>query len=150
VEPHKRLDALRAMQRALDEAFRVPGTRFRFGWDAIVGLIPWAGDLVTAAMAGAIITHAHRVGVPKVVQVRMLLNVAIDLIIGMVPFAGDVADVFWKSNTKNMVLLERHAGQAAVASRGDWLFVGGILGTVVVLAALPFIVIAWTLSMLLR
>jgi Domain of unknown function (DUF4112) len=141
--------ALRAMQRALDEAFRVPGTRIRFGWDAIVGLIPWAGDLVTAAMAGAIITHAHRVRVPKVVQARMLLNVAIDLLVGLVPFAGDVADVFWKSNTKNMALLERHAGRGSPASAGDWVFVTGIIGTIVVLAALPLIVIAWAFNQLL-
>ena len=60
---------------------------------------------------------------PRVVQLRMLLNVGIDLLVGLVPFVGDVADVFWKSNTKNMALLERHAAQPGPASRGDWLFV---------------------------
>src|SRR5687767_4095150 len=93
----------------LDNAFRVPGTSVRFGWDPIVGLVPWAGDLLTAVMAGAIVIQAHRFGVPRVVQLRMLINVGIDLLLGVVPFVGDAADVFWKANAKNMALLERHA-----------------------------------------
>lgn len=137
----RRMEGLRTLQRTLDEAFRVPGTRFRFGWDAIIGLIPWAGDVLTALMAGAIITQAHHMRVPKVVQLRMLLNVAIDLVIGVVPFIGDMADVFWKSNTKNMQLLERHAARPGPASTADWLFVMSIIGALAVLAALPLIVL---------
>src|SRR5688572_12947446 len=130
VEPRTRMEKLRTLQRTLDEAFRVPGTPLRFGWDAIIGLIPWAGDLVTALMAGAIVVQAHQMRVPKVVQLRMLLNVGIDLVIGIVPFVGDVADVFWKSNKKNMALLERHATRPGPASRGDWLFVSAIIGAI--------------------
>ena len=62
---------------------------------------------------------------PRVVQLRMLVNVAIDLVAGAIPFVGDVADFFWKSNTKNFVLLERHAVEVRPASAGDWLFVVG-------------------------
>ena len=139
--------ALRKLQRALDEAFRIPGTRVRFGWDSIIGLVPWAGDVLTTLMAGAIITEAHRVRVPKVVQLRMLMNVAIDLGVGLVPFAGDVADIFWKSNTRNMALLERHAAAPAPASPGDWLFVMGILGAIALLALLPLIVVYWIVNL---
>ena len=108
------LGSLRTLQRFLDEAFRLPGTRVRFGWDAIIGLVPWAGDVLTALLGLSILVSAHRMRLPGIVQVRMLLNLAIDLLIGLVPFAGDIADVFWKANTKNMVLLERHAASPLV------------------------------------
>jgi hypothetical protein len=137
------LSGLRRLQRLLDEAFRVPGTRFRFGWDAIVGLIPWAGDLVTAIMGAAIVVTAHRVRVPLVVKARMLINLAIDLGIGIVPFAGDVADLFWKSNTKNMILLERHAALPAPDTTGDWWFVTGVVAIVFLAAAVPLLLIYW-------
>ena len=86
--------------------------------------MPWAGDVLTALLGLAILVAAHRRRVPGVVQVRMLLNLAIDLAIGLVPFAGDVADFFWKANTRNMTLLERHAASPMPATAGDWWFVG--------------------------
>ena len=107
----ERLEALRRLQRLLDQAFRVPGTGVRFGWDAIAGLVPWAGDVLTALLGGAILVHAHQTRVPGVVQMRMLINLAIDLFVGVVPFAGDVADVFWKANTKNADLLAQYQSQ---------------------------------------
>jgi hypothetical protein len=103
-----RLASIRALQRLLDTAFRVPGTNIRFGWDAIVGLVPWAGDLATALTAGAIVVQAYRMGAPRGLLLRMLANVVLDVLIGLVPLAGDVADVFWKANAKNLALLERH------------------------------------------
>lgn len=139
----QRLEALRRLKSLLDEAFRVPGTRVRFGWDAIVGVVPWAGDLVTALMACAILVQAHQMRVPRVIQLRMLLNVALDIAIGLVPVAGDVADVFWKANKRNFALLERHAAQAARPSIGDWLFVAGVIGAVLAMAAVPFLVLYW-------
>lgn len=142
------LQRLRTLKRLLDEVFAVPGTRLRFGWDAIIGLVPWAGDLVTALMACVIIVQAHRMGVPRVVQFRMLLNVGIDLVIGLVPLFGDIADLFWKSNTRNMALLETHAAGSRRASTGDWLFVASILAAIVALAALPLVLFAWFIGRL--
>jgi hypothetical protein len=139
VKHAERLDALRALRRWLDEAFRVPGTSFRFGWDPIIGLVPWAGDLVTALLSLAIITQGHRMRLPRVVQLRMLLNVVIDICFGVIPFVGDVADLFWKSNSKNMALLERHAAEVRPATRGDWLFVTGIVTAVIAVALIPLI-----------
>ena len=139
------LASLRRLQRLLDEAFRVPGTRIRFGWDAVVGLVPWAGDVLTALLGVAILVSAHRFRVPGIVQVRMLLNLAIDLAIGLVPFAGDVADVFWKANTKNMSLLERHAASPMPATASDWWYVAGLTALVFSMAALPLVVLYWLL-----
>ncbi len=139
----RRLDALRSIRRLLDDAYRIPGTPIRFGWDPLIGLIPGLGDLVTGVLSCAIIVEAHRMRVPRVVVARMVLNIGIDLIVGVLPLVGDAADVFWKANSRNMALLERHAAVEAPASIGDWVFVIGILAFVVVMAVLPLIVMYW-------
>jgi hypothetical protein len=97
VDLDRRMRALRALERWLDEVFRVPGTNIRFGWDPVIGLVPWAGDLLTALLSCAIIVQAHQMRVPRIVQLRMVMNVAIDLLVGAVPVVGDVADVvlYW-------------------------------------------------------
>jgi hypothetical protein len=139
----RRLEKLRSLQWLLDRAYRVPGTNIRFGWDALVGIVPGAGDVVTALFACAIILHAHRMGVPRVVQLRMVINVLIDLVIGVVPLFGDVADVFWQSNTRNFALLERHAAAPTPPSRGDWLFVTGVVALVALAALIPLVMVYW-------
>ena len=137
----QRLESLRKLQHLLDNAFRVPGTSLRFGWDPIIGAIPWAGDVLAALMSCAIVVQAHHMRVPRMVQVRMLLNTAIDLIVGSLPVVGDVADLFWKSNAKNFSLLERHAAAPQPATAGDRLFVGGILLAVLAMALIPLVVV---------
>ena len=123
----------------LDSAFRVPGTNIRFGWDPIIGLVPWAGDVAAALLACALIAQAHRMRVPRVVQLRMLINVAIDILLGLIPIVGDAADVFWKANTRNLALVERFAAGPQVARAGDWLFVASLILAVLVLAILPLV-----------
>jgi hypothetical protein len=81
--------------------------------------------------------------VPRVVQLRMLMNVAIDVIVGVVPLLGDVADLAWKSNAKNFALLEHHAAEARPATAGDWLFVAVVLAAVLVIAIAPLVVLYW-------
>jgi hypothetical protein len=150
VETRQRLEALRKLQRTLDAAFRVPGTTIRFGWDPLIGLVPWAGDAITAMMSCAIVLEAHHMRLPRVVQLRMLGNIAIDLLVGAVPFLGDVADFFWKSNTKNLALLELHADRVRPPSPGDWLFAAGIIAVVLAIALVPLVVMYWLGSTLLR
>jgi Domain of unknown function (DUF4112) len=133
-----RLDRLRSWQRWLDEAFLVPGTRIRFGWDAILGLLPWAGDVVAAAFGLVILFHARQMRVPGVVLARMTINLAVDLVVGLIPFAGDVADVFWKANSRNLALIERHTQEAQAPTTGDWVFLVGVAAAFLGLAALPF------------
>jgi hypothetical protein len=135
-----RFTRLRSLKRFLDEAYRVPGTNIRFGWDALIGMVPWAGDVVTALFACAIIGQAHHMRVPRVVQLRMVMNVLVDVLVGLVPLFGDVADVFWKSNSKNFALLERHAAEPAAATTGDWLFVSAVVAAIVLIALIPLAV----------
>lgn len=149
----RRLDSLRALKRLLDEAFRVPGTNLRFGWDPLIGLIPWAGDALTALLGIGIILHAHQLGAPRIVQVRMLMNTAIDLVAGAIPFVGDAFDFVWKSNAKNFDLLERHVAALqragadgrpiASATAGDWVFVLGVITVIVAVAMIPLFVVYW-------
>jgi hypothetical protein len=146
----RRMRGLRSMQWWLDEAFRIPGTSLRVGWDPIIGLVPWAGDLFTALLSCAIVFQAHQMRLPRVVQLRMLLNVAIDLLVGTIPLVGDAADVFWKSNSMNMALLERHRHEAGTASAADWLFVGAVITAIVAVALVPLVVLYWLATALRR
>ena len=143
-----KIEALRKLQWFLDEAFRVPGTSIRVGWDPIIGLVPWAGDLLTALLSCAIVFQAHQMRLPRIVQLRMLMNVAIDLLIGAIPGVGDAADAFWKSNTMNMALLDRHAAEVRPATAADWLFVVGVIAAILAVALVPLIMVYWLLTVL--
>ena len=115
----------------MDDLFRVPVLGWRFGLDALIGLIPGFGDTATSLVSFYILVNAVRYGVPKITLLRMGLNIAIDYVVGSLPFAGDMLDAWWKSNRKNLDLLKERATvsaeEARAASAGDWLFVGGIM-----------------------
>jgi hypothetical protein len=140
------LEALRRWSVLLDSAFRVPGTQMTFGLDPIIGLIPWLGDLATPIFAGLLLLHAVRMRIPRVVQLRMVLNAAIDLAIGLIPVIGDLFDFGWKANVMNLALLERYAHVGSKASTGDWLFVSIVIGLLVASVVIPLLFAAWLLS----
>lgn len=130
----------------LDSAFRVPGTNLTFGLDPLLGLIPVLGDLTTPIFAAVLLLHAVRLRIPKIVQLRMLMNAAIDLVIGVVPVVGDFFDFGWKANVRNLALLERHAHPDARATASDWGFVLIVLGVLALVAITPLLLIGWLLS----
>jgi hypothetical protein len=136
------------MARLLDSAFRVPGTSYRIGLDPILGLLPGLGDLVSPLFTFGLIWQAREIGVPGVVVMRMISNVAIDTVVGLVPVVGDLFDFAWKSNNRNLVLLEEHAYEERPGSAGDWTFVIVAFGLLLVIAAVPFLVLGWLLSVL--
>ena len=146
--PKERLERLRRWSHLLDNVFRVPGTGLRFGWDSLLGLIPGLGDALTTVLSGTILIHAFRFQVPRVIQVRMLLNVAIDVLVGSVPVLGDAFDFAWKANAKNVELLERHALEERRAGVGDWVFVIGIILLLTLACTLPILAIALLLHAL--
>lgn len=92
----------------MDSAFFLPGTNIRFGADALIGLVPGIGDLVTTAISSWIVIEARRIGAPKHVLARMWANVALDGVVGAVPLAGDVFDVAFRANRRNVALLRKH------------------------------------------
>jgi hypothetical protein len=138
--------ALRKWSVLLDSAFRVPGTNLTFGLDPVIGLIPWIGDVTTPLFSAVLLLHAVRMRIPKIVQIRMLMNAAIDLAIGIIPVVGDLFDFGWKANVRNLALLERHANPGTTASASDWAFVLIVLGVLVLLAITPFLLLTWLLS----
>lgn len=97
---------LRRLAWLLDNSIVIPGTRFTIGLDAILGLFPVLGDLLGALISGYIVIEAARLGVPRNVLARMLLNIAIEALIGVLPVAGDVFDAAWKANQRNVGLLD--------------------------------------------
>ena len=144
----QRLELIRRVSRLLDSAFVVPGTSRRIGLDPIVGLLPVLGDLVAPLFTMGVIWQARDLGVPRVVQVRMIFNAAIDTLVGMVPIAGDLFDFAWKANEKNVALLERYAYEEHRASAGDWLFVVAMTVVLLAIAATPFLLLGWMMSVI--
>ena len=92
----------------MDSRFTIPGTSIRFGLDALVGLIPGAGDFVTLLISGYMVTILARNGASGFVVARMALNVLIDALLGSVPVLGDIFDVAFKANIRNMKLMQEH------------------------------------------
>jgi hypothetical protein len=120
----------------LDDKFRIPGTDFRFGLDPIIGMVPGVGDTVTGASSIGLLTLALRSGVPRVVMLRMILNILVDVFAGSLPIVGDLFDVAYKSNRRNLELIRAHEGPASDPSFADYAIVTlgmslAILGVVV-------------------
>jgi Domain of unknown function (DUF4112) len=115
----------------MDDLFRVPVLGWRFGLDAVIGLIPGVGDTATSLVSFYILAAAVRYRVPKITLLRMGLNIGIDYLVGSLPVVGDVADAWWKSNHMNIDLLKKRATVPIEEARSgrisDWLFVGGII-----------------------
>ena len=122
------LERIRRLARVLDTAFRIPGTNIRFGLDAILGLIPGIGDLSGLAFGGAIVAAAARLGAPRNVIVRMLLNVGLDALIGTIPILGDLFDVGYRANARNVALLEQSVLDPLGASRSATRSIGVLIG----------------------
>ena len=136
-------DTLRRLAALFDSAFRIPGTRVRFGLDPILGLVPGVGDMASPVLALLLIWQATRQRVPKPVLARMVVNALVDAGVGAIPVVGDAFDFVWKANDWNLSLLERHAQPGTRATPGDWLFLG-LCGLVLFgLALLPVLVVLW-------
>lgn len=143
----QRLELFRRLARLMDSAMTVPGTSIRFGLDPILGLFPGLGDLVSPLLTMGILWQARELGVPRVVQLRMIFNVAIDTLIGIVPLIGDLFDVAWKANDRNMALLDQHTYEEHAASRGDWMFVIAMIAVLAVIAITPLLLLGWVMSL---
>ena len=142
----------RALARLLDNAFPIPGTKMRVGIDPLLGLIPGIGDLVGAGVSGYILLLAAQAGAPKTVLVRMLGNVALDSLVGSIPGLGDLFDFGFKSNARNMALLERYTVAPGDVKRTSGAIVFALLLVVLLLAVgglvLAFLLARWLVSRL--
>ena len=100
---------VRLLVELMDQRYRIPGTGIRFGFDALIGLIPGIGDFVGMAIGSVLLIEAWRQKVPRRVIGRMVLNLWLDGVLGSIPLLGDTFDLVFKANRRNLTLLERHA-----------------------------------------
>jgi Domain of unknown function (DUF4112) len=141
----KTLEQLRSMSDLFDNAIPIPGTPYRVGLDPILGLLPAVGDYLGAIFSGYIVVKAALIGASKATLSRMVLNILFDALVGTVPLLGDIFDVTWKANVKNIELLEAHLSLPQHRQRVDWVFMGVLLGGLVLAL---FLITVMSLSIL--
>ena len=134
----ERLRWVERVARLMDSQFRLPGTRFRFGLDPLLGLVPIVGDLSTTAVSVALLLTMLRHGASGAVVVRMALNILLDTFVGAIPILGNVFDFAYKSNERNVALLRRHYAEGRHPGSGKGLIVLVLLAFLVV-----FGLVAW-------
>ncbi len=114
-----RLKRLKTIAWAVDGVFRIPGTKFRFGLNSVIGATPAAGDVVLAGISLYIVNEARKLGLPKEKIARMLANIGVEAAAGAVPLIGTLFDMGFKANLRNIAIIEDHLGVAPTAKR--WL-----------------------------
>jgi len=124
----------------MDELIAFPTTRFRFGLDPIIGLVPGIGDTASAVISALVLIQAARRGLPKILLARMSLNILINEIVGIIPGFGDAFSFWFKSNKRNYELLLAHSSAPRQARRSDWLFVIAVLAILFVIVATGILV----------
>jgi hypothetical protein len=107
--------------RLLDSKYRLPGTRFRFGLDPIIGFFPVIGDLTSFVISGGLILYMLRYGVSRKVVILMLLNISVDAVIGSIPVIGNIFDFYFKANSRNIKLLRQHYQEEKHQGKGTWI-----------------------------
>ncbi|MCU1239840.1 MAG: hypothetical protein JWO71_566 [Candidatus Acidoferrum typicum] len=139
---NEHLDYIAAL---LDDIFRIPGTKIRFGLDALIGWIPGIGDAMTGIASFLIVFASWRRGAKGVTLARMIANVLLETAIGAIPVAGDVFHVIWKANRRNYRLLLREREQPGASTSRDWTFLAVLLLAVIAAAAIPIAILIWLL-----
>jgi hypothetical protein len=146
------MQRLRRLGRLLDSAIGIPGTKFRIGLDPIIGLIPGGGDTVGMMLSSFIVLEGARMGASKSTLSMMAFNILLETIAGTVPVVGDIFDVTWKSNLRNIGLLEEHLKISRATPKSNHgfaillilglaiVFVAGIVGS--------FYLLGWVLHLI--
>lgn len=129
-------EGLESLSRYLDDWVKIPIVGWRFGLDALIGLVPNVGDMATSLASFYILVAGVRYGVPKITLLRMAFNIGLDYVIGAIPFIGDAFDFFWKANRQNIDLIRERGSGKGSSTTGDYLFVGLIILALIALLIL--------------
>ncbi len=132
------------MANLLDDKFRIPGTKFRFGLDPIMNLIPVAGDISGFLVGAVLVWVMARHGVSRKVLILMVINICVDALIGAVPLIGQISDFYYKSNSRNIKLLKEHYEEGKHQGKGTGVLVMLFLVLLVFFAAFLFLLYAIT------
>jgi len=136
--------------RLMDNVFTIPGTRIRFGFDPIIGLVAGYGDAATAVTSLLLLWRSLKHGLPKIVLAQMALNIVLNTTLGAIPGLGDAFSFWFKSNERNYELLRKHAGSANPSTRPSWIFVLALVGGVGLVMALTIAAYASMLVLIVK
>ena len=131
----------------LDDMFQIPGTKIRFGLDALIGWIPGIGDAMAGTASFLIVFASWQRGARTVTLMRMLANVLLETVVGAIPVAGDIFHVAWKANRRNYRLLMREREQPGHHTRRDWMFLVVMLVMVIAAVGIPIGILIWALRL---
>lgn len=143
-------DGLESLSKYLDDWVKIPVVGWRFGLDALIGLIPNVGDTVTSLASFYILVAGVRYGVPKITLLRMAFNIGLDYVVGAIPFIGDAFDFFWKSNKQNIDLIRERGTGKGNGTTGDYIFVFGIIALLIALLIGSILVSLYILGLFFR
>ena len=129
----------------LDDMWRIPGTKIRFGLDALIGWVPGIGDAMAGIASFVIVFASWRRGVPSITLVRMVANILLETTLGAIPVAGDIFHIVWKANRRNYRLLIREREQPNSSTGRDWMFLAIILFTAIAAVGIPIGILIWML-----
>jgi Domain of unknown function (DUF4112) len=127
----------------LDDMWRIPGTKIRFGLDAVIGWVPGIGDALAGVASCFIVFASWRRGVPTVTLTRMVANILLEATVGAIPLVGDIFHVAWKANRRNYRLLTREKQNPGAESRKDWMFLAVLLFALLVVIGIPIALFIW-------
>jgi Domain of unknown function (DUF4112) len=138
------------LAQLLDASLTIPGTTIKIGIDPLIGLIPGLGDLISNGIGSSLLFLATKAGVPRIVILRMSVNIVINMVVGAIPVIGDLFSIWFKSNLQNAQLLHRHCQTTApVTTLNDWIYVGSIVITMILLLGITLSLVFWFGSFLL-
>jgi hypothetical protein len=139
---NEHLDYIAAL---LDDMWRVPGTKIRFGLDALIGWIPGIGDALAGIASFFIVFASWRRGAPSITLVRMVANILLEITLGAIPVAGDIFHIVWKANRRNYRLLLREKEHPGSNTRRDWMFLAVLFLTAIAVVGFPIAILIWLL-----
>ncbi|WP_207435199.1 DUF4112 domain-containing protein [Sabulibacter ruber] len=134
----ERLRWVDSFSRLLDNQFKLPGTKFRFGLDPILGLLPVVGDMTSFAMSGVLVMTMAKHGASRYLVVRMLFNIFLDAVIGSIPVVGWLFDFGYKANQRNVELLRRHYQEGKYQGKGTGFIIAVLIAFVVLFGLLLY------------
>ena len=143
-------ESLESLSRYLDDWVKIPVVGWRFGLDALIGLVPNAGDAATSVLSFYILIAGVRYGVPKITLLRMAFNIGLDYLVGTIPFIGDAFDFVWKANKQNMELIRERATGKNVGTTADYIFVFAVIAILIAILIGSILVSVFIIGWILR
>ncbi len=138
----EKLLRLKTLSHKLDEAITIPGTERKIGIDPIIGLIPGAGDLVGGMLSLYIMHAGISMGASRKDIIRMFGNIALEFIIGCIPIVGDLFDATWKSNQRNVKLIENSVMSEEKNTIFGYMLIGALIKILASAVVLAFMLLA--------